>query len=140
MGQSPARRRLPLHEDLLSLHKSRAQEISHHARQNSPKRQPSHVLGTRQIRSQAAHPENRLPSAPPQNQHGRRPRRSLRPLRLPPRNRPRLRLPPNPTRHPFMIRSAGKSSVVVAQHAAPLLGVSRGAAPLRPISASSSIR
>ncbi len=39
----------------------------------------------------------------PQNQHGRRPRRRLRPLRLPPRNRPRLRLHPNPTQTPLVV-------------------------------------
>jgi len=53
---------------------------------------------SRPIRRQAPHPQDQLDAAPPPHQHGRRPRRSLRPLRLPKRNRLRLRLPPHSTR------------------------------------------
>jgi oligopeptidase B len=47
--ESPARRRLFLHEILLPLHAPRPQRLSRHAHQDRPQRQPGHVLGTRQI-------------------------------------------------------------------------------------------
>src|ERR1700722_17520507 len=102
MGRPEQIRRLLLHEALLPLYKSRGQNLSNDARKDFAQRQSSHVLGTRKIRSQTPHAENRQKSLAPKNQHGRRTRRRLRPLRLPPRNRLGLRLRPVPTQNPFL--------------------------------------
>src|SRR5208283_5038884 len=107
-------RRLFLHEVLLPLHQSHPHGLSRHARQDCPQRFPSHVLGARQIRRKAPHPQNRLQSPPPQNQLWRRPRRRQRPLRLPPRNRLRLRLPPLPTRPPLLTPPFGVRRLAAA--------------------------
>src|SRR5579863_8245603 len=120
MGQPADPRRLLLHEKLLSVHKSRTQDVPDDVGESVAERQPGNVLGAREIRSEVAHPENRRQPAAPENQHGRRPRRSLRPLRLPPRNRARLRLPLNSIRSLRMIAPNRRR---------------RGASPLRPISA-----
>src|SRR5208337_4046470 len=114
MGQPSQRRRLFLHEVLLPLHQSHPPGLSRHARQDCPQRFPSHVLGARQIRRKAPHPQNRLQSPPPQNQLWRRPRRRQRPLRLPPRNRLRLRLPPLPTRPPLLTPPFGVRRLAAA--------------------------
>ena len=50
------------------------------------------------VRRQAPHPQAERHPAHAAHQHGSRPRRSLRPLRLPERNRLRLRLPANSAR------------------------------------------
>src|SRR4029077_8103281 len=72
---------------------SRAQGLPDDASENFAERQPGHVLGAREICRKIADAKNGRQSAAPENQHGRRPRRSLRPLRLPPRNRAGLRFP-----------------------------------------------
>ncbi len=56
--------------------------------------------------------------APPPHQHGSRPRRSLRPLRLPQGNRLRLRLPPHPTRRSSQSRTTGSLNAVTGPRAA----------------------
>src|SRR5580704_361482 len=109
MGRSEQIRRLLLHEALLPLHKSRGQNLSNDARENVSQRQPGHVLGTREIRSQTPHAKNRQESTAAENQHGRRTRWRLRSLRLPPRNRLGLRLRSGPTQNPLL--SVGGSSI-----------------------------
>src|SRR5579864_2681785 len=122
MGQPPGRRRLFLYEELLPIHKSRTQDVPDDVGENVAERQPGNVLGAREIRSEVAHTENRRQSATAENQHGRWTRRSLRTLRLSPRNRPGLRFPLNSIRSPRMIAPNRRR---------------RGASPLRPLSATS---
>ena len=57
-------------------------ELSGDAGEGFAQRQPGAVLGRREVRGQAARDEDRQQSAAAESEHGRRPRRRVRPLRL----------------------------------------------------------
>src|SRR5882762_10428453 len=108
MGQPANRRRLFLHEVVLSLHQSGAEALSCDLGKNGAERQPGDVLGAGEIRCKNARAENRFEAAAVENQHGCGTWRRFWTLRLSPRNRPRLRFPPNPIMSGFLIGLGGK--------------------------------
>ena len=80
------------HPALRPVHEPRRAGVSCDAGEDLVQRQPGHVLGAGQIRGPAAHAEDGRQRPAPEDQHGRGPRRRLRPLRLPARGRLRLRV------------------------------------------------
>src|SRR5262249_24417064 len=92
VGQSQPQAVLSIYATVLALRQYHTPGLSGDTRQNFAQRQPGDVLGAGEIRRQAARAENRYPSAATGHQYGSGPRRRLRALRLPARDRVRFRL------------------------------------------------
>ena len=90
-GNPAEKRRVRLHQDLLSLYEPRDEALPRHACEDVVQRQPGDVLGAREVRGSACGRSRRTAALLAQDQHGGGARRSLGPLRLPARGRLRLR-------------------------------------------------
>ncbi len=84
VGQSQARRRIPLHAAVFALRQRGEEGVSGHAGEVVLQRLAGDVLGAGQMGGPAAREQDRPEPAALQDRHGaRRPRRPLRPLRPP---------------------------------------------------------
>ena len=80
------------HQKLFALRQRRGQSLSAHSRARRPHRSARHLLGTGKVDRQAARAEHQRQHGASEDQHGRRTRRRLRPLRQPEGHRTQFRI------------------------------------------------
>ena len=94
VGQPQGEVRVRVHAQLLPIHEPEARRVPGDSGTHLAQRLAGDVLGAGQVRGEAAYAQDRRTATSPGDQHGRGPRRRLRPLRSPPGDRLRLRLHP----------------------------------------------
>ena len=92
VGESQREAGVRLHDAVLAVRQHQGGELSGDARAGVAQRQPGAVLGRHEARRQAARDEDRQEPAAAEGQHGRGPRRLVRPLRRAARDGVHLRV------------------------------------------------